>query len=332
MMLSSMNMHRTGAMGRCSEAVTCSLGAPLLRLHPDKVRSPVACGSTSNQARRFRKDFKPVSQVEGIDTVYGTRWDEAKMQADEWARMSEMDARFHNPLSPPKEFWSRWHPDEVSIKTKHANQVRLYPSDVPGVPPGEEEYVVEMHRNYDTEWPTIQRDQDGNFVYRPGFLNPITDPELPLYFFVRGIIRIRFSPVEQVVKNLTTALFIGLHAAVALFFWESRPAFVAAVIVSYMRNTLSFGKWAILAALTLTDKTWIYWAAVISKEVDKYLAAKANPLRNLMWLNFVMWVAYMALSPVYFHPLPFWPFAPGSQGLQEAAYNSVGDVVKSMTW
>lgn len=53
-------------------------------------------------------------------------------------------------------------------------------------------------------------------------------------------------------------------------------------------------------------------------------AASATPAHAspLPWYrpcraNFLVWALYLLLTPAYYAPLPFWPFAPGSLGLHE---------------
>ena len=63
---------------------------------------------------------------------------------------------------------------------------------------------------------------------------------------------------------------------------------------------------------------WLYWAFLAGKMVDGVLAQHAPPIRRFMWANFAVWMVYNLCSPLHWHPLPFWPFAPGSGGLLEA--------------
>jgi hypothetical protein len=63
---------------------------------------------------------------------------------------------------------------------------------------------------------------------------------------------------------------------------------------------------------------WLYFLYLCGKLVDAALAKLFPPVREFAWAMFVAWLLFLAVTPTYFYPLPFWPFAPGSLGVQEA--------------
>eukprot|EP00798_Chlamydomonas_sp_ICE-L_P024839 gene24839-10490_t len=124
-----------------------------------------------NQARRFRHDFHP--QIN--ENSFSTPWDVVQSQKFRYVPLGPLDpedARQVSPPPPPKEYWQINFPGEVNVSNKYASHARMAPAGIRSQIQGEEYYNVEMLRNYDKEWPSIEKMQDGTLLYKSGFLNP----------------------------------------------------------------------------------------------------------------------------------------------------------------
>jgi hypothetical protein len=81
---------------------------------------------------------------------------------------------------------------------------------------------------------------------------------------------------------------------------------------------LSLAKWGILLFLACSDRMWLYFLYLAGAAVDRVLAKLFPPVRNFFWAMFTGWLVFVAVTPTYFYPLPFAPFAPGTLGAAEA--------------
>lgn len=110
----------------------------------------------------------------------------------------------------------------------------------------------------------------------------------------------------------------GFHLAIFNLFWANNPSLAVAVGINWGLGTLSLGKWALLLFLADQSRLWIYFAYLIGKVIDQGLKKLFPSVRQFFWAMFTVWVLFLVVSPAYYYPLPFWPFAPGSLGVQEA--------------
>jgi hypothetical protein len=67
--------------------------------------------------------------------------------------------------------------DGVSVRNAHAQRARLFPL-------GADLYKLELHREYSSDWPSLQF-QDNTIVLKRGFLEPLEDPDAPNFFLYR---------------------------------------------------------------------------------------------------------------------------------------------------
>lgn len=112
-------------------------------------------------------------------------------------------------------------------------------------------------------------------------------------------------PPRHATQALAGAAYIAALAAAAALLYRVQPMLLAAVAVAWTRNTLSLAKWAALLGLAAVDRVWLYWVFLGGSAADGVLAAHMPGVRNFMWANFLLWVAYLALSPAHFPLLPF---------------------------
>ena len=110
----------------------------------------------------------------------------------------------------------------------------------------------------------------------------------------------------------------GIHLALFSWFWQSSPALAVAVGLNWGLGKLSIAKWGILLFLAFSDRMWLYFMYLAGKLVDRALAKLFPPVREFFWAMFTMWMLFVAVTPTYFYPLPFAPFAPGTMGAWEA--------------
>lgn len=110
----------------------------------------------------------------------------------------------------------------------------------------------------------------------------------------------------------------GVHMTVFSWLWSQAPGLAAAVALNWALGSLSVAKWGLLLLLASSGRVWLYFLYLVGKVIDQGLARLAPGLRRFFWASFVLWSLYVVLSPVHYYPLPFWPFAPGSFGPQEA--------------
>lgn len=114
------------------------------------------------------------------------------------------------------------------------------------------------------------------------------------------------------------AAVTGVHLALFGWFWHSSPSLALAVALNWGLGKLSLAKWGILLFLASSDRMWLYFLFLAGKMVDKALAKLFPPVREFFWAMFTMWMLFVAVTPTYYYPLPFAPFAPGTLGAQEA--------------
>mmetsp|Transcript_36076 Transcript_36076/g.80283 ORF Transcript_36076/g.80283 Transcript_36076/m.80283 type:complete len:316 (-) Transcript_36076:857-1804(-) len=270
----------------------------------------VACDS--NQPGRFRREYNPSAADLPPGDRYATPFNEAP------------SAPPSGSFPPPDEYWKQ-DAGYIKVRNRYAQRARLAPAGIPqqGGFPGEEYYVVELERRYSKQWPSFAY-RDGKIEYNPGFLGPLEDPELPFHFFYRGIERVGFSLTDRAAQTVATVAFAAVYVYAFSMLWQWQPQLAAAVLVSWARNTLSIGKWAALLFMAYISKLWLFWIFLGAKIIDGVLERHAPPIRKFMWVQFSMWMLYVVLSPIHCHPLPFWPFAPGSMGALENPYLGLG--------
>ncbi|KAG2432241.1 hypothetical protein HXX76_009160 [Chlamydomonas incerta] len=162
--------------------------------------------------------------------------------------------------------------------------------------PREEYYAVEMDLHYGRELPRWVW-QDGTFVFRPGCLTPAVDPDVPAYWLHRGIARFTLGRTDMAVQAVVGAVYLAFLAAVSAALYAVQPQLLAAVAVSWARNTLSLTKWVALLGLAAVDRVYLYWVFLAGKTIDQVLAKHAPPVRNFMWANAALWAIYLAVSP-----------------------------------
>ncbi|PNW76578.1 hypothetical protein CHLRE_11g467708v5 [Chlamydomonas reinhardtii] len=162
--------------------------------------------------------------------------------------------------------------------------------------PREEYYAVEMDLHYGRELPRWVW-QDGTLVFRPGFLTAPIDPDVPPYWLHRGIARFTLGRTDMAVQAVVGAAYLAFLAAVSAALYAVQPQLLAAVAVSWARNTLSLAKWGALLALAAADRVYLYWVFLAGKTVDQLLAKHAPPVRTFMWANAALWAVYLAVSP-----------------------------------
>lgn len=133
------------------------------------------------------------------------------------------------------------------------------------------------------------------------------------------------SPLASPVKRCwcdprahSAAGFAGVHLAVFSWFWSSNPALAVAVGLNWGLGKLSLAKWALLLVLASQGRLWLYFVFEVARLIDRGMAKLFPPVRRFCWAMFTVWALYVALSPTYYYPLPFAPFAPGTLGVQEA--------------
>lgn len=144
---------------------------------------------------------------------------------------------------------------------------------------------------------------------RLGFLQPLADPELPDRFLHQGVETLSYGLDQRIYQAVVSTAYAATLAAVAVGLYTIHPMLAAATAISWLRNSLSILKVVLLVGLTMTDKLWLYGALFLGRRIDELFARKMQPLRKFMIGNFALWVLYLALSPVTWTPLPFWPFA-----------------------
>lgn len=167
-------------------------------------------------------------------------------------------------------------------------------------------YSVELERDYSKEWPAIKYDHAQKcWTVKWGFLEPFADPDLPPYYYYKGVEFIAFTAGERVAQAVASVVYVAGIAAMATVLYCISPQLLAAASISWSRNTLSLGKWAVLFGLLAAGKLWLYWVFLIGKIIDGILAQHAPGVRQFAWANFVVWVMYMAITPVHWYPLPF---------------------------
>jgi hypothetical protein len=164
---------------------------PALLWQPRITRGGVTppCSSLSgNQAHRFRQtDLSSTGSGPPHSDGFASPWDSIKLQGNRYDPNSP-EAEASRMPPPPDEYWSTDQPGEVRVRNRYATHARLAPAGIPSSPDGEEYYVVELQRDYSKEWPSIKTAPDGSLAFRPGFLAPLTDPELPAYYFYRQVL------------------------------------------------------------------------------------------------------------------------------------------------
>ena len=79
----------------------------------------------------------------------------------------------------------------------------------------------------------------------------------------RGIERFRYTTSERAFRSTVTALLVALHAAAFCALWQPQPALAAAVVVSYVRNSLSLAKWALLLALAASGQVIMHGTTIL---------------------------------------------------------------------
>eukprot|EP00198_Chlamydomonas_reinhardtii_P009398 XP_001698735.1 predicted protein [Chlamydomonas reinhardtii] len=156
--------------------------------------------------------------------------------------------------------------------------------------------AVEMDLHYGRELPRWVW-QDGTLVFRPGFLTAPIDPDVPPYWLHRGIARFTLGRTDMAVQAVVGAAYLAFLAAVSAALYAVQPQLLAAVAVSWARNTLSLAKWGALLALAAADRVYLYWVFLAGKTVDQLLAKHAPPVRTFMWANAALWAVYLAVSP-----------------------------------
>jgi hypothetical protein len=219
------------------------------------------------------------------------------------------------PRRLPPDFWSRDQPGSAKVASPHAPLLRVGRASVPagGGLPGAQFVWVEMERNYSAEWPSLSL-AGGNIAVRPGFLAPVDDPGVIPFFFYRGLELLRFSWGERALQAAAVAAYALTHLVLLALLAEHNAPLALAVGLNWALGQLSLAKWALLLALASSGKLWMYYAFQVARLLDAGLARVFPPIRNFFWANFSVWALYVALSPSWAYPLPFWPFAPGSTG------------------
>lgn len=126
--------------------------------------------------------------------------------------------------------------------------------------------------------------------------------------------RFVYTLPERGLQAAATAVCVATAAAAftALASWQ--PEFAAALLVSWLRNSLSLLRVACLAVLLSFDKMWLYWALLAGKIVDGVLYRHAPPVREVMWWVFKVWIGWCLLTTAITPVLPFGPFAPWAGG------------------
>ncbi|KAG2501391.1 hypothetical protein HYH03_001179 [Edaphochlamys debaryana] len=213
---------------------------------------------------------------------------------------------------PPKSYWNGPQPEgSFFLGNKIAQRTRLTPLRVPELGatgpqnpfqrlmspfPQEEYYAVEMEMNYGKEWPRLVWDQ-GGLALRPGFMQPFVDPGMPAYWMHRGIARFQLTAADQTLQAVVAAAYVAVIAAVAAALYSVQPLLLAAVTLSWARNSLSLAKWGGLLALAAVDRVWIYFVLVAGKALDRVLAEHMPEIRKFCWANLALYGIYILLSP-----------------------------------
>lgn len=274
---------------------------------------PAASQPPDGQAFRFKYIYKPESV--GLDKK-DTLGIPVSGRRQPTGHVSELTN--DEPLLP-QDTWDPQGEGSLALPNPSAQRFRIkqVPLPVPVSFPGSDYWEVEVLHDYSKEWPRVEK-TDAGWHLRRGFLGPIADPKLVPFFFYRGLEQVRYSVGDRAFQLIFAAAYTAVHAAAFAFIWASDPSLSLAVALNWALGRLSAGKWALLLTLGVTGRVWLYWVFQAGKLVDKGLAKLAPPIRRFFWANFALWMIYLALSPAHWYPIPFWPFAPGSMGVQEA--------------
>ena len=82
----------------------------------------------------------------------------------------------------------------------------------------------------------------------------------PLYGTTAADLRGRGAPCRAPApQTFVGALYLAALAALAALLYSVQPSLLAAVAVSWTRNTLSLSKWAALLVLAAVDRLYLYW-------------------------------------------------------------------------
>lgn len=120
-----------------------------------------------------------------------------------------------------------------------------------------------------------------------------------------GVERFRFTTQD---KLLHTAVAVAYMAVIGVAFaalWAANHNLALILALNWARDKLNAPKLAAIALLAWTGKLWLYWVFFAGSVVDQLLARIAPPVRQMCWVAFAAWMAFIALSPVYVHPLPW---------------------------
>eukprot|EP00879_Flechtneria_rotunda_P003831 GHRR01004071.1.p1 GENE.GHRR01004071.1~~GHRR01004071.1.p1 ORF type:complete len:321 (+),score=73.43 GHRR01004071.1:175-1137(+) len=280
-----------------------------------RANNQITCYSAAdNQVYRFKHHFKADQTGQPRDTWPGSP-DYGDAALSERFRVATEETKLK-----PEELWSdQGTPDSVTVNNTFAQRFRVtkVPVPVPVSLPGSEFWHVEMLQDYSKDWPSFKL-VDGKLQFRKGFLEPIDDPKVVPFFFYRGLEHLRYSWGDRAFQLLFTAAYAGVHLAVFSWFWSSNPALAVAVCLNWGLGKLSLVKWAILLILASQGRLWLYFSYEAGHLIDKGLERLFPPVRKFFWAMFTVWALYVVLSPTHYYPLPFYPFAPGSLGAQEA--------------
>lgn len=234
----------------------------------------VACSSSPrHEQQRFQREFNPRDSNVPRDLRFGYQ-----------GFVDLEQPNVPEPADPA--YWKQGPPGSFKVSNPHATNTRLTPihidtpkSKVPFPFNSEEYYAVEIERNYSKEWPSISM-ENGKVVFKKGFLQPLDDPDLPNFFFYKGIERFQFSLTDKVFHTLVAAVYLTICASIFGALWTVNYSLAGALLVNWVRNRLSFGKMAVLAVLAATGKLWLYWVFFAGARVDELMQQYAEPVRK----------------------------------------------------
>lgn len=211
---------------------------------------------------------------------------------------------------------ARTRPGQIRVGNAHAQRALLKPFRMPHQNPlgNEEYYEVELQRDYNREWPRVDRTLDGKLIFRPGFLQALDDPSVPFFFVYSGVERFVYSVPELGAQALATGACVAVGAGAFATLASHHPQLAAAALVSWLRNSLSLVRCVALIALAALDKMWLFWVLLAGKMVDGLLERHAPGLRGFMWFWFKVWMAWIVLTTTLTPTLPIWPFTPCLDG------------------
>lgn len=138
-------------------------------------RASVRCGSSINPSVRFRLEYTPPRDDDAGPSFHG--------RPESIGGEVEDDIDLHSMRQRPQQ-----RPGTISTRNRHAPQAALLtPFRMPHQGPlsNEEYYVVELRRDYNRDLPRVEKSPEGKLVFRPGFLQLLVDPDIPLGFTYR---------------------------------------------------------------------------------------------------------------------------------------------------